>query len=97
MFRVVSRQFGLRSNFFFVSSNYFSQIPSTEETEFVDTFAKDNKTFLGTIVRSEVHRKGLFHRSVNVLLFNSQNELLIQKRANTKRVCPGKWDLSVSD
>ncbi len=33
---------------------------------------------------------------VYVLLFNTAGELLIQKRAQAKRIAPGQWDLSVA-
>jgi len=46
--------------------------------------------------RSEVHRLGLFHRAVHVLVFNSRGETFLQKRSMTKDREPGKWDSSCS-
>ena len=52
---------------------------------------------IGSAPRSRVHAEGLWHRSVNVFLFNDAGELLIQRRADHKDVCPGRWDLSVAE
>jgi isopentenyldiphosphate isomerase len=46
--------------------------------------------------RSEVHRLGLLHRAVHVLVFNSRGEVFLQKRSMTKDREPGKWDSSTS-
>jgi len=46
--------------------------------------------------RSEVHRLGLLHRAVHVLVFNSHGEVFLQKRSMTKDREPGKWDSSSS-
>jgi isopentenyldiphosphate isomerase len=46
--------------------------------------------------RSEVHRLGLLHRAVHVLVFNARGETFLQKRSLTKDREPGKWDSSVS-
>ncbi len=46
--------------------------------------------------RSEVHRLGLNHRAVHVLLFNSRGEIFLQKRSLTKDREAGKWDSSAS-
>lgn len=46
--------------------------------------------------RSEVHRLGLLHRAVHVLVFNSRGEIFLQKRSMTKDREAGKWDSSSS-
>lgn len=46
--------------------------------------------------RSEVHRLGLLHRAIHVLVFNSCGEIFIQKRSMAKDREPGKWDSSSS-
>jgi len=46
--------------------------------------------------RSEVHRLGLLHRAVHVLVFNARGEVFLQKRSWTKDTCPGLWDSSSS-
>ncbi len=48
------------------------------------------------VPRSEIHGDPtLLHKVVHVLVFNSKDELLLQKRSMSKRVAPGKWDTSV--
>ena len=46
--------------------------------------------------RSEVHRLGLLHRAVHVLVFNRRGELFLQKRSMKKDTFPGAWDSSTS-
>lgn len=38
--------------------------------------------------------KGEFNQSVHVWFLNSKNELLLQKRSETKRVYPGMWAIT---
>ncbi len=54
-------------------------------------------TPLGLVARSEVHRRGLWHKAVNVLVFRSDRRLLLQRRAAEKDVGPNLWDLSVGE
>lgn len=50
----------------------------------------------GAAPRCEVHgNPAWLHRVVHVLVFDNANRLLLQKRAMTKTVAPGKWDTSV--
>lgn len=51
---------------------------------------------VGQNTRSEVHRLGLRHRAVHVLVFNSRGEVFLQKRSMTKDTFPGAWDSSAS-
>src|SRR5689334_4607270 len=46
--------------------------------------------------RNEVHRLGLKHRAVHVLVFNSCGEVFLQKRSMKKDRQPGLWDSSAS-
>jgi isopentenyldiphosphate isomerase len=46
--------------------------------------------------RSEVHRLGLMHRAVHVLVFNARGEVFLQKRSMSKDRQPGLWDSSAS-
>ena len=49
-----------------------------------------------TALKSEAHTKGLFHLTVHIWLFTSDEKILLQKRALTKKVFPGLWDISVA-
>lgn len=55
----------------------------------------DEGRTIGTAERSRVHREGLWHRSVHLLVFHPDGRLLLQKRSATKDTCPGLWDSSV--
>ena len=46
--------------------------------------------------RSEVHRLGLMHRAVHVLVFNQRGHIFLQKRSMSKDRQPGLWDSSAS-
>lgn len=52
---------------------------------------------LGLVLRSDVHRLGLWHRAVNVLLFDPAGRLYIQRRSAGKDVWPNAWDVSVGE
>lgn len=45
--------------------------------------------------RDEVHALGIYHRSVIIWVFGREG-LLLQKRSDTKDICPAKWDVSVA-
>jgi len=46
--------------------------------------------------RSVVHARGLLHRAVHVLVFNTRGEVFLQKRSMKKDRQPGVWDSSSS-
>ncbi len=49
---------------------------------------------MGTMEKMEAHVKGLLHRAFSVFVFNSNNELLLQRRASHKYHSPGLWSNS---
>ncbi len=51
---------------------------------------------IGRAPRAEVHRLGLLHRAVHVLVFNRAGEVFLQKRSMAKDTWPGAWDSSAS-
>src|SRR5690349_1155001 len=51
---------------------------------------------IGHETRSEVHRLGLQHRAIHVLVFNRQGQIFLQKRSMQKDRQPGLWDSSAS-
>lgn len=57
----------------------------------------NNNKFLKNEKRSIVHSKGLFHRTVNVLIINSEKKFLLQQRSTKKTICPLMWDISVAE
>ncbi len=46
---------------------------------------------LGVMEKMEAHRKGVLHRALSVLVFNSKGEILLQQRANSKYHSGGLW------
>lgn len=46
---------------------------------------------IGEMEKLEAHRKAKLHRAVSVFIFNSQNQLLLQKRADHKYHSPNLW------
>lgn len=56
----------------------------------------DEGLVIGIAPRSEIHgNPSLIHRVVHVLVFNTEGELLLQRRSMKKDVAPGRWDTSV--
>lgn len=64
--------------------------------ELFETFDDDGRP-LGLVARSEVHRRGFWHRASNVFLFDSRGLLYLQRRAAGKDVWPNAWDLTVGE
>jgi isopentenyl-diphosphate Delta-isomerase len=56
----------------------------------------ESDEIIGKETRTNVHRLGLRHRAVHVLVFNRRGELFLQKRSLTKDCFPGKWDSSAA-
>lgn len=51
---------------------------------------------IGTAPKDIVHTKSTpLHRAFSLFLFNSKNELLLTKRASTKKTFPGVWTNTV--
>lgn len=64
-------------------------------SEIFDVVDADDRV-VGQEPRHRVHRFGLRHRAVHVLLFNTRGELFLQKRSLWKDLNPGLWDSSCS-
>ncbi len=56
----------------------------------------DRDEVIGRETRANVHRLGLKHRAVHVLVFNRRGEVFLQKRSMKKDTSPGAWDSSAS-
>jgi len=66
-----------------------------DSSELFDVVDSEDRV-VGQATRGEVHAQGLLHRSVHILVFNTQGELFLQKRALTKDENPGYWDSSAA-
>lgn len=71
--------------------------PGAENAEEIFDVVDENDQVIRQEFRGVVHRTGLLHRSVNIVLFNTRNELLLQQRSPNKTVCPSAWDLSAAE
>jgi len=65
-------------------------------TEEIFDVVNERDEVIGFQTRAEVHRLGLRHRAVHVLLFNSRGETFLQKRSLKKDRQPGLWDSAAS-
>ncbi len=64
-------------------------------SEIFDVVDQEDR-IIGQASRKLVHEKGLIHRSVHILVFNSEKKLFLQKRSLQKDENPGLWDSSAS-
>lgn len=62
--------------------------------ELVDVLGKDGGV-LRQATRRQVRQQNLLHRSVYILVFNSQGQLFVHQRTDSKDVYPGYWDVAV--
>lgn len=58
-----------------------------EQVILVDT----EDTAIGVMGKLAAHQEGVLHRAFSVFIFNTDGELLMQKRALDKYHSPGKW------
>lgn len=62
--------------------------------EYIDILNDKGELTGEKATRSDVHKYGYCHRAIHVLLINSKNEILLQKRAANKEKHPNLWDIS---
>src|SRR5579863_5356045 len=70
-------------------------MPGQSADEIFDV-VNDRDEVIGQEKRGTVHRTGLKHRAVHVLVFNRQGGVFLQKRSMKKDTFPGVWDSSAS-
>ena len=64
--------------------------------EYIDLLNEAGEPTGTTCLKSEAHKKGLFHASAHIWIINNKKEVLIQKRASNKDTFPNLWDVSVA-
>lgn len=72
------------------------RIACVEMPEEIFDVVNERDEVVGQAPRKEVHARGLWHRAVHVLVFNSRGEVFLQKRSMLKDTAKGKWDSSSS-
>jgi len=60
------------------------------------TIVDENNRVIGSAPRNEVVAKGIWHRIVVVLVFNTKGQIYIQKRAPHVQSSPNLWDHSAA-
>jgi len=74
-----------------ISDKKSSDKPDTNESvEIMDDYNRP----LAVLSKDLVHRQLLKHRSVQVLVFNPEKKIYLQKRNKNKQFFPGRWDVS---
>lgn len=64
--------------------------------EWVDVLDEDGRHTGKRILKSDAHRKGVFHPTVHIWFFTPPGEVLLQLRSALKKTFPGLWDVSVA-
>ena len=64
--------------------------------ELIDILTSEGMPTGKTALKSEAHKNGWFHATVHIWIYTKENKILLQKRAMTKKVFPGLWDISVA-
>lgn len=64
--------------------------------ELLDVLDENGKKTGEVEDRSEIYRKGLWHRASHIWIINDNNELLVQKRNPYKQTFPNLWAISVA-
>ena len=62
--------------------------------EYIDVLDEKGNLTGKIETREEIHKKGYWHRAINVFIINKNNQLLVQKRAANKKKHPNLWDYS---
>lgn len=64
--------------------------------ELLDILDEFGKYTGNSVLKSEAHKKGLFHATVHIWFYTATGEVLFQKRSATKETFPNYWDVSVA-
>lgn len=64
--------------------------PSTELVDVVD----DDDHVIATVTRAQMRAGRLQHRAVSIAVLATDGRLLVHRRADTKDVWPGMWDIA---
>jgi len=66
------------------------------DKEYIEIYSKNGKPTGEKLLKSKIHKEGLFHATVHLWIFCCKDEILIQKRSKNKETNPGIWDVSVA-
>lgn len=69
------------------------QTDKADKNDFVEIVDNDNRP-IAVLPKDMAHRQLLKHRSIQVLVFDTEKKLYLQKRNTNKLFFPGRWDVS---
>lgn len=64
--------------------------------ELIDVLDENGVKTGAVLSRKEIHKNGLWHRSIVVAIINENNEILLQQRSSNKEKNANMWDISVA-
>jgi len=64
--------------------------------EFIDIVDDHGNPTEEVLEKNKAHQLGKWHLTAHIWIYNSEHEILLQKRALTKDTFPGLWDISVA-
>lgn len=64
--------------------------------ELIDILTANGEPTGITAMKTDAHKKGLFHPTVHIWFYTSDGKILLQKRAENKDTHPRLWDVSVA-
>ncbi|MCX7550406.1 NUDIX hydrolase [Xanthomarina sp. F2636L] len=64
--------------------------------ELIDIVTETGEPTGKTALKSEIHRKGLYHNTAHIWFYTRDGQILLAQRAATKSICPLLWDVSVA-
>lgn len=77
-----------------MSTNFELHFKKGEKMELIDVVDENNQLTGKKCGIKELHSNELWYRAVAVIVINSKNELLLQKRAPTKMKLPNTWSIT---
>ncbi len=69
------------------------KLETVQDNHPVEVIDADNRP-LAIMSKRHVHRQLLMHRSVQVMVFNPEKKIYLQRRNRNKQFFPGRWDIS---
>ena len=64
--------------------------------ELIDVLDEDGIKTGEILSRSEIHKRGLWHKVIVIAIVNENNQVLMQQRSYNKEKTAGMWDISVA-
>ncbi|SDS26286.1 Isopentenyldiphosphate isomerase [Formosa sp. Hel1_31_208] len=64
--------------------------------EYIDIVDENGEPTGVSGLKSEIHKKGLYHHTAHVWCYTSEGQILLQQRAASKAIYPLLWDVSVA-